>query len=148
MLFRSALTEDFYYVSEVQEIYSQLIPNADISLVSPYNLKKMGFLVGLSYAIQNHSSADAYFMSILTDQDVFDISPMQKRYSSLQSYTGVLYQLKKERSIIEYEPYKYVSIRRLEQLGVSLTQMQEYVEQLREFLPDDSFFTIDRKSVV
>lgn len=141
-LLKDALTEDFYYVSEVQEIYSQRIPNADRSLVSPYNLKKMGFLVGLSYAIQNHSSADAYFMSILTDQDVFDISPMQKRYSSLQSYTGVLYQLKKERSIIEYEPYKYVSIRRLEQLGVSLTQMQEYVEQLREFLPDDSFFTI------
>ncbi len=67
---KAELTDDFYYIDEIRHIYSRLIPKADIEEVNPYNLKIMGFSVYSRYAVQNHSSLEAYFHNLLTKENI------------------------------------------------------------------------------
>lgn len=60
------LKDDFYYFDDIKKIYRTLIPDADVSLISPYNLKCMGFRVNGIYAFQNFDTAEAYFTHLFT----------------------------------------------------------------------------------
>lgn len=139
---KSNLTNDFYFMNEVRYNYARIYPNANLSLVSTHNLEKMGFLVGSSYVIQNHPSEEAYFKYILSEQEEFDISAIHDRYSTLQAYIRCLNSSKSRRVIIEFEPNKYINIRKLEQMGVTLDLLEEYTNQIKNFLADDSFFSL------
>lgn len=141
-ILKTVLTEDFYYFAELRKIYSRAIPGADMSLLSTYNLKKMGFLIGSSYVLQNYPTAEAYFDHLLTEKDVVDIEPISKRYTSLTTYSVHLAELKHEVEIIEFEPYQYINIRRLRKLGYDKNRLRAYVDRVWSFLVNDEYFTI------
>lgn len=139
---KNALTDDFYFFSELRKIYTRLVPNADYSLLSTFNLKKMGFLVGSSYVIQHFQTAEAYFDHLLATDDVVDIAPISKRYTGLTTYSAYLAGLKHEMKIIEFEPFQYINLRRLEKLGYDRSRLKSYGDRVWSFLIDDDFFTI------
>ena len=141
-ILRERLTEDFYFLHELRRIYSSVIPDADLTLLSTYNLKKMGFLVGASYVIQHYSTAEAYFAHLLTDSDVVDVAPISKRYTGLTTYSAYLARLKHEMEIIEFEPFQYINIRRLQKLGFTKEKLKEYSDRVWSYLVDDDYFTI------
>lgn len=139
---KEVLVNDFYFMTELRRIYKNLVDNADLSLLSTYNLKKMGFLVGSSYVIQNYATAEAYFEQLLTTDDVVDIAPFSKRYTGLTTYFAYLAGIKHDMRIIEFEPYQYINIRRLEKLGFTKEKLREYGSQVWSYLIDDRYFTI------
>lgn len=139
---KAVLTDDFYFMTELRKIYRNLIDNADLSLLSTYNLKKMGFLVGSTYVIQHYPTAEAYFDHLLTSDDVVDVAPISKRYTGLTAYSGYLARIKHDMRIIEFEPYQYINIRRLEKLGFTKEKLREYGSQVWSYLVDDGYFTI------
>lgn len=139
---KRVLTEDFYYMPELKKIYKSQVPDADLSLLSAYNLKKMGFVVGTTYVLQNHPSLEAFFENLLTAKDIVDIEPISKRYTYMYSYYWCLSRLKHEMTIIEFEPFHYINIRRLEKLGFGRDRLSTYGDRVWSFLLDDDFFTI------
>ena len=141
-MLQSLLTEDFYYISHIKRIYKKAIDNADDSLISTYNLKKMGFIVGSKYAIKNFTSAEAYFKHILTQEDVFDVKEKSKKYGVLPTYYSVLNELRHDRIIIEFEPYQYINIRRLEKMGYGADVLSKYGDRVFDYICDEKFFTV------
>lgn len=141
-LLKENLTDDFYYLTELRKMYLRLVPDADLTLLSPYNLKKMGFLVGASYVIQNYSTAEAFFNHLLTDNDIVDVAPISKRYTGLTTYSAYLDKLKHDLEIIEFEPFQYINIRRLQKLGFTKERLREYGNRVWSYLVDDDYFTI------
>ena len=139
---QAVLTEDFYFFTELRKIYAKTIPNEDMSLLSTYNLKKMGFLIGSSYVLQHYDTAEAYFDHLLAGNDVVDITAISKRFTSLSTYSARLADLKRNMEIIEFEPFQYINIRRLERLGFSKDKLHAYADRVWSFLVDDEFFTI------
>lgn len=139
---KAALVNVFYFMTELRKIYKNLVADADLTLLSTYNLKKMGFLVGSSYVIQNYPTAEAYFEHLLTNDDVIDVAPISKRYTGLTTYSAYLAEIKHDMRIIEFEPYQYINIRRLEKLGFTKEKLREYGSQVLSYLVDDSYFTI------
>ena len=139
---KSVLTDDFYFLTELQKVYKGLFCDADLSLLSTYNLKKMGFIVGSSYVLQHYSSAESYFEYLLTTDDIVDVAPISKRYTGLTTYSAYLSSIKHERIIIEFEPYQYINIRRLEKLGFTKEKLSEYGSEVWSYLVDDNYFTV------
>ena len=139
---KEVLVNDFYFMTELRRIYKNLVDDADLSLLSTYNLKKMGFLVGSTYVIQNYSTAEAYFDQLLTTDDVVDVAPISRRYTGLATYSAYLAGIKHDMRIIEFEPYQYINIRRLEKLGFTKEKLREYGSQVWSYLVDDRYFTI------
>ena len=138
----NALPEDCYFLSELRKIYSQLIFDADYSLLSTFNLKRMGFHVCTNYVIKNYASADAYFSYLLTSQDILDATRICKRYTGVGSFSSCFDRIRRERTIIEFEPYQYIHTRRLEKMGVEPEQLNTYCDQVWGFLNNDDYFSI------
>ncbi len=141
-LLREALTEDFYYTSEIKKIYVQLIPGADPAEVNPYNLKNLGFQVFSKYVLQNYTSLEAYFEHLFTGEDIVDISPYRKRFTRVQSFSTKIMQLKRERQVIEFEPNKLINMRKLSAGGVTIEMIQTFCDDVYTFVDDSEYFSV------
>ena len=139
---KEKLTEDFYYMAEVQEIYSRLFPDADLDELNAYNLKRMGFVVQSGYILQNYPNAEAYCRYLFTNDEVVDLVPIRKRLSQVQAFYAQLALLKAKRIVIETERGKLTQYSKLEKEGLTKKKIQEFCDAVYNFIPDDTFFSI------
>ena len=142
-LLKTELTEDFYYIKEIREIYRRIVPDADESLISSFNLTRMGFQVNSDYAVQNYLSAAKYFEHLLTANDIVHTLPFSGRYSNTEQYYVVLKKLRNTLQIIEYEPHNYIHISRLNRLNVTETELRQYCTDVFNHAEEDSYFTVE-----
>ncbi len=141
-LMSEALTKDFYYLDEVRSLYRSLAPDADPALVSAFNLRRMGFRVAETYIYRNHPSAEAYFRHLLTGGGIVYAKPIQRRYSRLSVYHSTLKDMRDAYDIVEFEPQWYVSIRRLEQAGVTREALRHFCDLVLSRVTGEEFFTV------
>jgi hypothetical protein len=139
---RAQLTEDFYTIEEVRTLFARCVPNGDLEEVNPYNLKTMGFLVFTRCVLQNYESMDAYFRYLLTKDEIVDIVPYRKKFAYIQGFSGTLQDLKRQREVIEFEPNQFVNIHKLEKNGVTKENLQEFCNQVYDFLEDGAYFSV------
>ncbi|MFR7478399.1 MAG: DNA-directed RNA polymerase subunit alpha C-terminal domain-containing protein [Acutalibacteraceae bacterium] len=137
---KRCLTGDFYFLWEVRRLYRENVPGADLSLLTPYNLKKMGFFTGTSYILQ-HIPRRKRILKVCC----LPMTWMWPRLAKgIRVYRPIrlLASLKHSRTIIEFEPYQYINRRRLEKLGVDKQALDRYGEDVWNFLTDGSYFSI------
>ena len=141
VLLEEQLQEDFYYIEEIRNLYSDLIPDGDPDNVNTYNLKKMGFQVLSTYAIKNHKNVEMFFETLLTKDDMADIAPYKRKFTYVPFFYITLMNLKKNLEIIEYEPNQVIHIRRLEQAGITKDAIRQFCEEAYDFIEDGTYFT-------
>ena len=140
---KDILTEDCYSIEYIKHIYSREFPNSDIANINPFILKTLGFRVYSGYVISNsYSSATDFYNHLLTDNDIVDARDFNSFMRSNVSYTSVLYDLKAKREIVEFAPYQYINIRRLNEIGIKKEDLNEYCEVVTNTVYRNSFFTI------
>jgi len=139
---QAALTEDFYYLTDVRKIYADLIPDSDPEDINAFNLKAMGFQVFSGYILQNHPSLDQYFTELLTESDFVALRPLKNRFGYISMFSNRLMDLKRDLQLIEYEPDMAIHRRKLEAGGVDKEQFYEFCDTVYDFVEDGSYFSI------
>ena len=71
---------------------------------------------------------------------------MRKRFYKINMFSSILYELKRDYTIIEFEKNKYVSIARLESLGFDRTKLKQYCDKVYAYAQNIDFFTIESLS--
>ncbi len=137
------LTEPFYEIKEIKQLYKRLFPDSDEKLISSYNLKKMGFVVNSTYAVRGYTSACEYFEALLTEKDLIDITSYKKRMGYLQVFRQTCDKFKSSYTIIEFEPQQFINIRRLNRLGITVDDFKSYCDKVLDFTEEGEFFTIE-----
>ena len=138
---KQTLTEDFYFFDEIIALYKEIIPDADVEEINPFNLKKMGFVVLSRYAVQHYPSLESYCEHLLTCEDMVDISLYRKKFACVVMFSQKLMELKRNLAVIEYEPNKLINIRRLERLGVTQEAIRDFCDQVYDEVADESYFS-------
>lgn len=139
---KAALTNDFYFISEIRNIYMEMYPDADMEQINPRTLKSMGFVVLSRYAVQNYSSLDAYYEAMFTKEDIVDVSLYKGKHSTIQMFYQKLYNLKCSLDVIEFENDKIINIRRLEAMGITKDDLKAFCGRVYDFAEDNTYFTI------
>ncbi len=137
-----ALPDDFYYTDEVRGIYVRLFPDADPEEINPYNLKRMGFQIFFRYVLKNHASLDAFFRELLTKDDMTDLTPCKRRFSNVTAFYATYMDLRRELSVIEYEPDRIIAFRKLEKAGIAKADLKAFCDEVFAFAPEDACFSI------
>lgn len=136
------LTDDFYYFSEITDLYLETIENADKRFINSYNLKRLGFRSNSSYVFsEKYNSIEGYFKSLLLENDMFLYDEKLARFNKIQSFYTVLQNLREDLVIIEYEKDKYVNYSKLGVKGITKDQLRSYAVDVLSFLGED-YFTI------
>ena len=139
---KAALTNDFYFISEIRNIFMEMYPDADMEQINPRTLKSMGFVVLSRYAVQNYSSLDAYYEAMFTKEDIVDVSLYKGKHSTIQMFYQKLYNLKCSLDVIEFENDKIINIRRLEAMGITKDDLRAFCGRVYDFAEDNTYFTI------
>jgi hypothetical protein len=84
-----------------------------------------------------------YFRALLTNNDLVDTREFPIGVHEKLSYTSQLYVLKESYEIVEYEPQRYINIRRLNSIGVTVQQLSEYCEAVSRYVGMGEHFTIE-----
>lgn len=145
-IFIENLPEDFYYLEEIKCKFMQLFPDEDMELVNAFNLKRMGFVINSTYAVKNYHSASEYFHTLLTQSDITDITDMSKRFSEIMAFSSMLGNLKDNYTIIEFEPYHLIHMRKLEKMGIGIAQLKQYCDEVYAFTRNMTYFTVESLS--
>lgn len=140
------LSEDFYLISEVKNLYVQNFPTSNSDNINPYILKKLGFLVyagNEGYIIRNnYASSASFFNDMLTKNDITDMRAKNSTLCYIGAYQSAMYSLRDNYEIIEFSPLQYINIRRLSALGVSKSDIIDYCFAVASFVMSDDYFTI------
>ncbi|MCR5806614.1 MAG: hypothetical protein K6G68_06230 [Oscillospiraceae bacterium] len=144
-MLKDALKDDFYFINEVKDIYSQLAEDADTSLITAFNLKSLGFTVNSTYIVSDkYESARSYFGHLLSDHERTDMTQLAKRFTGIVSFSDNLARLKDNYTIIEYEPYKLINYRGYVKLGINHKKIKQFCDEAAAFVEADKYFTIER----
>lgn len=134
------LNDDFYLTEEVTRAYFLVTGEKRVPRV--YILKRMGFKVYSDYIFRGAETANEFFVKLLTSEDVVDLSAYGSKLRYLVSFNMVEYALREEYEILEFEPHKYVNIRRLAAFGMDKADVITYCKEVKQFVGEDEYFTI------
>ena len=134
------LCEDFYLWEEVKRLYSKAIGEKGVP--KSYVLKKMGFKVYSDYILRGANNASEFFVKKLTEEDIIDLSSYGSKLRYIMTFSQVEYALREEYVILEFEPHKYVSIRRLNSFGMDKSDIVAYCNEVKKFVGENNYFTI------
>jgi len=136
------LSDDFYYIDEIKHIYQAIVPEADLEEINQYNLNEMGFSVYARYALQNYSTLEEYFRSLLLAEDIIDITKYRRRFGYVQSFSKVLTELKMNLDIVEFEPNVVISFRKLEIGGLTKEMVEELCDAIYDLVENSTYFSV------
>jgi hypothetical protein len=140
---KEKLTDDFYLISELMQVYTKLYPTADRGMINTYTINSLGFHTYSNYLISTkyHSAVD-YFRTLLTAEDVTDLANIKKSHWTVVAFSSELYKRRAEYEIIEFSPLKYINIRRIQCLGVTQDDFRDFCQKVYSSVEDGGYFTI------
>ena len=137
------LTDDFYTLSELRRIYLREYHDGDLSLINPYSLHRLGFQIYTSYVISTRFGGAADYFTSLLSKDLSDMRPYVRKFNGITLYTSIVGRMKQRREIVEFAPYQFIHIRRLNAYDVTVTNLENYCASVRAFVPAGSYFTLE-----
>ena len=136
------ITEDFYRMSEIRQLYRREFPGSDPGNLNPFVLKGLGLRPYEGYVVSaRYSGATDYFRHLLTGTDIVDMTRQNHRYADITTYCAELYDLKARQEIVEFLPLQYISLRRLQASGVDAGDLADYCAAVYAFTRPGEFFT-------
>ena len=135
------LPGEFYYIAEIKDVYKKLFPGADEEEINHRSLKGIGYTVLGKYALHGYDTAEEFFKAVLLRDDVFSITPLNKRYGSIQMYQQVLLETKRNMDILLFDGDQYIQFRKLEKMGITKEYLMDYCRQVYDAVKDESYFT-------
>lgn len=135
------LPGEFYYISEIKDIYADLFPGADEEEINHRSLKGIGYTVLGKYVLWGFDTAEEFFRHVLLRDDVFSVTPLNKRYGNIQTYQQMLLDTKRNMDILLFEGDQYIQFRRLAKLGVTKEDLANYCQMVFETVEDETYFT-------
>ncbi len=136
------LTEDFYFIADIKNIYKNLFDESNVDEINPFSLKSLGFTVLGTYVVKGFKSAEAYFTHLLTDGGVYDISKYNEKYNSITMYRQVYYALRQNYDFFLFDSNQAITMNRLSKLGITKDDITQFCDVADGFVEERSYFTM------
>lgn len=134
-----SLKEDVYELQYIKSLFHQKYPKENLNKINSYTLKKLGFFIYSPIVYRSKKeSFDAFFRLWLDRRDIVDFTNYLWLIKNPVAYNR-LNTLKKEYEWFEYEPYKYISLRRLQQVVTGKQDFVSYAESAISFTNGEPF---------
>ena len=141
---KEMLDQPIYRIADIERLYYRTYPEAPRQMVNAYTLRQMGFEPQSNYAYRNcYKNAADCFRHMLLDEDIVDETEFPRCVHTIGAYTSTQMGLRLSRDITDYQPGKFINIRRLEQIGVTKETLETYCAAVSRAVPRGGLFTIE-----
>lgn len=138
---KGCLSEQFYFTDDLPVIIKKTLGLKHYK-PSAYELKRCGFKVYSGYILKDCTSSSEYFLNMFTSTDLVDLSGIDPRLYSVGMFSNMLCSLKEDYEIMEYAPYKFINISRLQLMGIDKDDLRAYCRDVKKYVGIENFFTV------
>ncbi len=132
------LVKPFYTFDELRQIYTQICPEADEEEINAMNLKAMGYVVNYEYILTGEYSTMKEYMDALIEQCT-SIQQLHEKTGGMR-IDAYINNKQNDYGIIMYSNDEFISLKKLEQIGVNSDDLDKFVSDIEELVSDDEYF--------
>ena len=115
---KANLTEDFYFIDEIEKVYANLYPNDPPLVVTTKLVKELGFVMRSDYVFSNKyaSATDCVKKTIIEPNSVIDLANCSSRFRNNKTSLKIFSDLCKDYEIYEFERNKFIKASTVDKL--------------------------------
>ena len=134
----SAITEPFYTFDDLRNIYADICPEADPEEINAMNLKAMGYTVNDEYIVTGGFNSMKEYLDYLIENNT-NLTDIRKKTGKVRLDT-YLYEKQSCYDIIMYSANDYITISKLEAIGINKTDIYRFYQEIVALVDDDEYF--------
>lgn len=141
----SSLTQDFYFIEDVQRIYSERFGEDNLNKINAANMKTCSYHYYTAYIIKDtFSHAEEYFERLIKQNDLIDLHSFDKRLFYDRFFRQSITNLCCRYDYLEYDNWKYISLNRCSSIAQDITKdaILVFVEDILGYLSESDYITI------
>lgn len=138
----NALTEDLYFLEDVEEIYRKAFPDGNPEKVNNYNLQKLGFNVLSTYMVRNiYSSVEECVTKMILQKEEISPDSFDRRLYTIQFYYVALDKLRSSLDVLEIARSKYITFEHFQKNHPEITKedLEDYANKAASFAKKDIY---------
>lgn len=140
-ILKGKLFMDIYSYEEIQSIFSELGYVDDSEIITSFNMDCLGYKLKSGFAIKKeYSGIYSYLEEKANSKDIIRINDDLRKcgaiYNALNYYCTEL-------KLFKITDNAYVSIAKLEELGITKKEILEFIKQIEETYQDTDYFSIN-----
>ena len=135
------LTEDIYSITTIKELLTDLFDVNDFKLINNLNMSKLGYKLRGNYIMKSSiSNLEGYLRNIILNNDYYEIKPEMKKIGS--TFSSYLYKFIYNLDLFEIDNEKYITIKKLNELGISKENIKEFINEIEKVISDNEYFNL------
>lgn len=135
------LTEDIYSIITIKELLTDLFDVNDFKLINNLNMSKLGYKLRGNYIMKSSiSNLEGYLHNIILNNDYYEIKPEMKKIGS--TFSSYLYKFIYNLNLFEIDNEKYITIKKLNELGIGKENIKEFINEIEKVISDDEYFNL------
>lgn len=137
---KKQLSNDWYFTTEIQQIFKRLIGEHCEEYFSAHNLGTLGYrrTNEITYS-DRFSSMEQCFKRTLCSRDTFTVT--DALWHQQQVYSLLLKEAE-HFEIVEYAPQKFVSIQCLKKANIYKKDLRAFINSVCSYVEDETYFTL------
>lgn len=140
-ILKNELTEDIYSIITIKELLTRLFDVNDFKLINNLNMSKLGYKLRGNYIMKSSiSNLEAYLKDIILNNDYYEIKPEMKKIGS--TFSSYLYKFIYNLDLFEIDKEKYITIKKLNDLGISKGDIKEFIIEIEKVISDNEYFNL------
>lgn len=141
--FKKQVTEDFYFIQDLQDKFQEAYPQLGPNYINSRSLRQLGYKVYQNYCIsKNYRYARDFFRAILSKETKYKEDFFSKKFWSLANVVSNFYWLKKNLSLFHYDQTTIVNLTYLKNLGISKEDIIHFLKTLDSLVLENRPFSI------
>lgn len=135
------LTEDIYSIITLKELLTNLFDVNDFKLINNLNMSKLGYKLRGNYIMKSSiSNLEGYLRDIILNNDYYEVKPEMKKIGS--TFSSYLYKFIYNLDLFEINSGKYITIKKLKELGINKNNIQEFINEIEKVISDNEYFNL------
>lgn len=135
------LTEDIYSIITLKELLTNLFDVNDFKLINNLNMSKLGYKLRGNYIMKSSiSNLEGYLRDIILNNDYYEVKPEMKKIGS--TFSSYLYKFIYNLDLFEIDSGKYITIKKLKELGINKNNIQEFINEIEKVISDNEYFNL------
>ena len=140
-ILKEKLTDDIYSIITIKELLTELFDVNDFKLINNLNMSKIGYKLRGNYIMKSSiSNLEGYMRNIISNSDYYEIKPEMKKIGS--TFSSYLYKFIYNLDLFEIDNEKYITIKKLNELGISKDNIKEFINEIEKVISDNEYFNL------
>ncbi|MEG0407914.1 MAG: hypothetical protein RR623_03490 [Bacilli bacterium] len=139
-ILKEKLVEDVYEIKEIEYIIKKYTDEKNENVINNNVLHQLGYKIMSNYIIKNTiNNIEEYLNNKILEKDFYNISDIK----NIQTFKHAISKMQEQLDIIMFSDAKYITITKLNKVGISKSDLQDFRNEILSKYKCGDFFTIN-----